>query len=397
MDQNKILLLMPLAELRGGAEFALGQLLRRASKRRDVKCRAVFFQDGVLVEIAREAGVQAEVVPAGRLRQPVRFGRCVKRIARIAREAGTDVILSWMGKAQLYGGPAAMLAGVPAVWFQHGIPVGQRRMDNLATLLPAAGVLACSGHAAEAQRRLWPRRRTRVVYPPVDLERFDADRLPSPLEMRRQLGLPAGGPLIGMVGRLQRWKGFHVLVEAMPRILASQPEARCVLVGGEHAAEPDYANALKSQIEDLGMSDRITMVGLQQNVPQWMQAMDVIVHASDAEPFGMVVIEAMALGKPVVASASAGPTEIITPEVNGLLTPYGDAEALAAAVTRYLADTNFAARVGRAAHARARDFGAARFVDEVVDAVTEFAQSSSRRSRSTCNAVDLAAAAEAPR
>src|SRR5439155_3346393 len=119
------------------------------------------------------------------------------------------------------------------------------------------------------------------------------------------------------VGRLQRWKGFHVLVEAMPRILRSHPAAQCVLVGGEHALEPDYKRFLEDRITSLGLQERIHLVGQQQNVAEWTTAMDVFVHASDREPFGMVVVEAMALGKPVVASADAGPTEVITPGVDG--------------------------------------------------------------------------------
>ena len=326
-------MLMPLAEQRGGAELALGHLLSHASDL-GVEWHLIFFEDGPMVRHARELGFDAQVIRAGRLRQPWRMWRCIRQIAAVARAVRADAIFSWMGKAQLYGGPAALLAGVPALWFQHGIPSQRGAIDALATLLPAALVLTCSRTAAEAQQRLWPLRVTRVVYPAVDLDQFDSAKLPAPTELRRELGLPNDGPLIGIVGRLQRWKGFHVLVEAMPRILRSHPAAQCVLVGGEHALEPDYKRFLEDRITSLGLQERIHLVGQQQNVAEWTTAMDVFVHASDREPFGMVVVEAMALGKPVVASADAGPTEVITPGVDGLLSPYGDCEALAGAVLR---------------------------------------------------------------
>ena len=86
--------------------------------------------------------------------------------------------------------------------------------------------------------------------------------------------------------------------------------------------------------------------------------MDIIVHASDREPFGIVVIEAMALGKPVVAGAAGGPAEVITPGVDGLLAPFGDAPALAQALLRYLDDPALAARCAQGAALRARDFSA---------------------------------------
>jgi glycosyltransferase involved in cell wall biosynthesis len=100
-----------------------------------------------------------------------------------------------------------------------------------------------------------------------------------------------------------------------------------------------------------------------------MQAMDVVVHASDNEPFGMVIVEAMALGKPVVASNTAGPTEIITAGLNGQLTPFGDAAALAAAILRYLDDAPFARRVGAAARQRAEAFSSKAFAAHVVEAL----------------------------
>jgi glycosyltransferase involved in cell wall biosynthesis len=371
-----VLLLMPLAKERGGAEIALGQLLQHA---RGVNWHLVFFEDGPMVTQTRELGFDATVVAAGRLRNIWRFGRCVTQIAALARRIRCDVVFSWMPKAQLYGSPAAFLTGTRAGWFQHGLARRGSLADHVVTLLPAAGTLACSRTAAAAQDRLWPRRNPAVVYPPVDMKRFDADALPSPAEARKRLALPPHGPLIGIVGRLQRWKGFHVLVEAMPDILASHPDARCVLVGGDHPLEPDYRGTLRKRITALRLDERVVMPGFQAEVPLWMAAMDVVVHASDREPFGMVVVEAMALGKAVVAGAAGGPAEVITPGVDGLLAPANDANALAAAVLRYLDDPAFARRVGQTAKLRAAAFSADRFAREVTAAIQAMACRAGRR------------------
>ena len=358
---------MPLSEQRGGAELSLEQLVTAGG---NVRWHVAFLQDGPMVGAVRAAGAGASVIPAGRLRQPHRAVGAVWRLARLARRVGADAVLSWMGKAHLYGGPAARLAGVPAVWFQHGLPGDPPGgIDRWAARIPAAGVLTCSEFVAAAQRRLTPRVPVRVVHPAADLGRFDPERQPPPAELRRRLGLPAGGPLVGIVGRLQRWKGMHVLVEAMPRVLARHPDARAVVVGGEWKLEPDYPAFLKSRIDDLGLADRVILAGHQGDVPAWMAACDVVVHASDREPFGMVVVEAMALGKPVVAGAEGGPREVITDGVDGLLAPYGDPAALAAAVLRYLDDPAFAARVGAAARGRAARFSVERYASGVTDAL----------------------------
>jgi glycosyltransferase involved in cell wall biosynthesis len=366
----KILMVMPLAEQRGGAELLLSHLMREGDSL-GVCWRVVLLQEGPMAAQFRALGIPTTVVRAGRLRQGRRFVAGVLRIAAMARRERADLIFGWMTSAHLYGSLAGLMSGIPSLWFQHGFPSERSGMDRAATMLPARGILTCSKAVAQAQAQLRPSRPTRVVYPGVELNRFDPASLPTPLEARRRLGLPTRGPLIGIVGRLQRWKGMHVLVQAMPEVLRPYPSAHCVIVGGNHALEPDYPTYLNDQIAALGLGGRVTLVGLRRNVPDWMQAMDIIVHASDREPFGMAVVEAMALGKPVVAGDTGGPTEIVTDGVTGLLTPYGDAAALTAAILRYLDDRELARRVGAAARERALQFSTRRFARSFLAAVNE--------------------------
>ncbi len=364
----KIVIVMPLAEQKGGAELALLHLIE-FGQGLGVDWLVVFLQAGPMVARVREMGGEAHVVEAGRLRDAVQFAGAVARIARLVRRENAALLVGWMGLAQLYGGIAGLIAGVPCAWFQHGIPLEKHWIDRLATRLPAVGILACSQAVADAQARIAPTRPQRVVYPGVELARFDPGELPCTGEAKQRLGLPPAGPLIGMVGRLQRWKGMHVLVEALPKILRSYPDARVVLVGGDHTPEPDYPSFLRKRIGALGLTGKVTLAGPQSNVPAWMQAMDIVAHASDHEPFGIVVIEAMALGKPVIAGNAAGPAEIITHGVHGLLTPYGDARALAEAVLRFLDDPHFAAQAGAAARHRAHEFSAQSYAENCVAAL----------------------------
>jgi glycosyltransferase involved in cell wall biosynthesis len=157
----------------------------------------------------------------------------------------------------------------------------------------------------------------------------------------------------------------------MPIVLQQYPDAHCVVVGGIHDLEPEYETDLKARIQMLELESQIIFAGLQRNVPEWMQAMDILIHASDNEPFGIVITEAMALGKPIVASNSGGPTEIITDGMNGLLTPFGDAEALGKAILRYLDDREFARTVGLAARSRAVDFSTRKYAQNFMQAIRE--------------------------
>ena len=360
---------MPLAEQRGGGEMTLWHLMQQG-RNADVEWVVIFTDPGPMVAQVAELGVETHVVEAGRLRQTPRLVQTILRIATLLRRTQADAVFSWMSKSHLYGSPAAALARIPAFWYQQGMPSSASRLETAATLLPASGILACSVAGARAQARMLPPRPLAVVYPGVELERFDPASLPTPAEARRRLGLPASGPLIGIVGRLQRWKGIHVLLEAMPEIVKRYPDARCVVVGGRHALEADYEGYLQRRIQELGLGQVVMMAGLQSNVPEWMQAMDIVVHASDREPFGIVVIEALALGKPVIAGNAGGPTEIITDGVHGLLTPFGDPGALAAAVLRYLADPAFARQAGHAARERAWEFSTQQYARSFIAALT---------------------------
>lgn len=356
----KVALIMPLGEQRGGGELMLLQLVEYG-RGLGVEWLVIFLEDGPMVSQVRSHGVEARVIDAGRLRQPHVGLAAVWKISRLLKQWKADGVLSWMAKAHLYGGSAALLARTPALWYQLGIPVDPGALDRFATRIPALGVFVCSKAAGTFQEAIPPRRPVRVVYPGVELSRFDPATLPSMEECRRRLNLPVGVPIVGMVGRMQRWKGMHVLLDAMPEILSQHPDTRCVLVGGQHKFEPEYPEFLRQRIANLGLAERVIMPGLQQNIPEWMQAMDVVVHASDNEPFGIVVIEAMALGKAVVAGAEGGPTEIVTNGTDGLLAPFGDAPALANAIHQYLSDPQLCHRAGSRARDRAMEFSVDRY------------------------------------
>lgn len=366
---------MPIAEARGGAEALLerlaGTVTSNSTTRNGLCLSFIFLEDGPMARRLEADGFRVRVVDAGRLRDLGRFWTTVRTIATELTRHPTDVVVSWMTKAHLYAGLAARRANVPAVWYQHGIPSATDPVTRLATLIPAAGILACSDVIASAQASLRPYRRVIPVPPCVDLSRFSDTAVASPNEARRALGLPPDGPLVGIVARMQRWKGVHVYVDAMTRVLETRPDARGVIVGGPHDLEPGYAAEIDRRIDERGIGDRVVRVGFQPDVPTWMQAMDVVVHASEFEPFGMVIIEAMALGKPVVAGADGGPREIITDGVNGFLADYGDDRGLADRILAYLTNPSLRYTMGSAARQRAAAFSTSAYADRFADALDQ--------------------------
>ena len=371
MTDLRVMIVMPLGEQLGGGEMMFRQLMQHG-RGRGIEWIVVFTKDGAMVAETHALGVETHLVAAGRIRDLPQRWRAIRRIAALARERQVSLVFGWMAASQLLAGPAAWIADVPAAWYQVGLPRPDW-IDRFATLCPARGVLVLSKDVATAQARMLPHRPQTLVYPGASLERFETVRGESPTALRANCGLPERGPLIGIVGRLQRWKGMHTVIAAMPAVLKAHADAHLVIVGGVHDTEPAYGDELRAIAAALGVTGAVTFAGFQSDVPRWMQAMDVVVHASDREPFGIVVVEAMALGKPVIAGAAGGPSEMIADGVHGLLVPFEDTAAIVRAVDRFLGDPEFAARCGRAAHERAQDFSAERYAALATEAILALA------------------------
>jgi glycosyltransferase involved in cell wall biosynthesis len=363
----RVLIVMPSAHLHGGAEEALIHLLRNREAAGIDSALVVLLEQGELKEVFESTGTRVEIVDSGRLREPWKIGSAILKIRRLIEEHQADLVLGWMTKAHIYGGPAAQLTGVQAIYFQMGLP-DNGPVDRLSRVFPTAGALTCSNFAAILQQALV---RHRVIGVPLaaDFARFSTVESQSPRDIRRKLGLDENRPIVGIVGRMQRWKGMHVFVDAMARVLREVPDCEGLIVGGMFKLEPEYEPWLRTRVKELGLEKKIRLVGMQRNVPEWMQAMDVFVHASEREPFGIVVIEAMSLGKPVVATKPGGPEEIITDGVDGQLVTWNDPDELARAILRYLRDPEWARAVGQRAKKRSEEYTMEKYAKRVGEAL----------------------------
>ncbi len=356
---------MPSAEPTGGAEEAFLQFIRSPASQ-SLTLQVCFLERGSLERETERLGIPTHPIRAGRTREISKWWRAAGKIADAVKDFGGGCILGWMTKGHVYGGLAAWRAGLPAAWFQMGLPESGL-LDRAARILPAEAVLACSEYVAELQRQAQPRVPVIAIPLGVDLTRFEAVRSIGPGEARRRLGLPDNGPIVGIVGRLQAWKGMHVLIDAMPEVLRHHPSAHCVVVGGPFAAEPEYALRLAEQVTRLKLESHVHLVGLQTDVRLWMQAMDVIVHASEKEPFGIVIVEALSLEKPVIATAPGGPAEIIRDGETGYLVAHGNSHDLAVKVSTLLSKQG--GLVGNAINETVRNLSSEAFAKRLVGAL----------------------------
>jgi glycosyltransferase involved in cell wall biosynthesis len=345
----RVLVTLPWGRRLGGAE-AMIQMALDGARDAGHELELVFFEPGPWPAELIDAGFRVEVIPAGRLRQAHRWIATVVRLTRLLRRRRPDLILNWAAKTQLYGAPAAVLAGMAdrVLWWQHGIPE-HHWLDRCATALPAIAIGCSSNASARAQARLSPARPTFVVAPGARLPQVDG---------QVSLELTPGAPVVGLVGRLEPWKGHDRLLGAQALLRERGHRIHMVMVGGDaYDLSPEYAQSLPRLVDRLELADAVTLTGQVPDPGPYIEQMDILVNASDCEPFGIVLLEAMARGVPVVAVDAGGPSELIEDRRTGMLARSGEPDALADALEPLLESPDLRNSLGRAGRERfMRDF-----------------------------------------
>jgi glycosyltransferase involved in cell wall biosynthesis len=317
---------------RGGAERITMDLLAMHD-RRVVEPAAIFLEEGPLVAEAHALGVPAQVFRVPRMRNVLGAMQAKRVLASRLATLRADLVHGVMAWGHAYGGAAARIARIPAVWFQHDVPNWRVPVNLLAALTRARRILVNSALTANAQRRFNPRRvKIEIVHP--------GTRIPAePRQARRARGRAAlgrGGDafLIGMVARLARGKGHATLLHAARSVCSARPDAAVVIAGEAlFGLDADYPEELRHLVAALGLADRVQFAGGALDASDVISALDVAVHVPDGpESYGLAVVEGMAAGTAVVAGDSGAVREVVVPGETAILIPPGDHEALATAL-----------------------------------------------------------------
>ncbi len=251
---------------------------------------------------------------------------------------------------------ASRRTGVPLVTTWHGV-YGEdfpgKRAYN-AVMARGERVIAISHFVARRVAADYgvPPARLRIIPRGVDTALFDPGHVVG--ERMHRLAqawrLPAGARVVMLPARLTRWKGAEILLDALAGLAAERSDLVCVLVGGDQGRD-GYARALEARAARAGLGDRLRLTGHCEDMAAALMLADVVVNASlKPEPFGRSVIEAQAMGRPVVAFDHGGSAETIRHDTTGLLVPPGDAGALGRAIGQVLDMTEEArATLGRQA------------------------------------------------
>jgi glycosyltransferase involved in cell wall biosynthesis len=359
----------------GGAEKQLAELICRLPRDRFEQSLVLLQGGGPLLDRVRASG--CEVIELG-YRQKFRkwdprcywtMARALWGFVRHLRRRRAQILHAQLFWANILGVVAGRLARVPVVItsrlqlsdYKFGRPMLQR-IENAANRFTTAVFANSEAVRRDAieHERIDPAI-IRVIYNGVVLDDFhkaDPDRL------RREFALDDSALVVVAVANLHPYKGHDDLIRAVARLIDRHPNLRLLLPGRDQGARP----GLEALVENLGVGDRVRLLGERSDIPDLMALADVVVHPSHQEGFSNAVLEGMMAGKPMVVTDVGGNPEAVRDGVNGYVVPPHDPETLGAAIGRLLDDPALRLRMGAASRERiekefAMDAMIRRFVD----------------------------------
>jgi len=285
------------------------------------------------------------------------------RAARLLRRHGYQIVLTNMDKELRFMGIAARLAEGCRVVARRGIdyPLKNRLRYRFSYNVLARAVIANSEatKASLLRNAPWLRpERVHVIYNGIDPRSFAA---PGAGNFRRSIGVEEGVPLIGFVGQLDERKGVEWLLPAFAALHRSFPASRLVMVG-----EGPMRAAILSWCREQGLADAVILAGFSSRIEEVMRDIDLLVLPSLWEGFGIVLIEAMAAGKPCITTQVSSMPEIVLDGETGRVVPVRDSKALAAALIEVVSDPARAEAWGAAGRSRVEQyFTLERMVDQL--------------------------------
>lgn len=340
---HNILYLNRVSEIGGAAQSLL---LLLSGLDRDRFCPMVVLPSpGPLADRLQALDIETIFIPLNRLRwrNPFPYLKTVSRLVALLRNRRFDLVHANIGFCNQYAAVAARLTGTPSIchvrniksrvsFWEHGLWLAHVLIANSQATLDSV-----RGRARKAQR-------VELVYNGVDLTQFAprGDR-----HFRQQLGLGEETFVLGMVGRVTTEKGQHTFIRSLQAVFERQSDA-CALIVGDVVIDgtQEYLKQLKRMVSELGLSANVLFTGFVEDTPAVYDSIDLLVMPSVAEPFGRVLIEAMAMQKPVIATRAGGALEVVDEEVTGLLVPPDRPDSLAEAIMRIMGNEVLGKKMG---------------------------------------------------
>jgi glycosyltransferase involved in cell wall biosynthesis len=338
--------------LYGGVETFLVTLARYQKRVPELESEFALCFDGRLTTELHGTGAPVHSLGSVRLRNPLSVLRANVALARLLGETRYDAVVTHGEWPHALVGAVAKLSSSKLIAWAHGAPKQRHLLDRLATSIPPDLLIVNSHHTVAALGSAFAGVPSRVIHYPVE-PRVPRDHARA--EIRRELGTAESTLVIAFAARFERWKGHDLLLRAARALLDRNSGNWCVwLCGGvQRPSEQAYADELKRYVCDSGLSSRVHFVGPRSDIPDVFAAADLFCQPNTGpEPFGIVFVEALYAGLPVVATNMGGAAEIIDGSC-GLL-PEPNADSVASALNRVVTEATLRQRFSAGGPERAR-------------------------------------------
>ncbi len=273
------------------------------------------------------------------LKNFLQLRKTVQQLRQIIRQENPDLILSNSVRSHICAGLAAKKEKKPIIWYLHDYTFPSFLLKRLIKI-PATVITNSDGVLNFVKKQISPKYHHKLKTIPNGIDLEKCQKVATLNTLRTELGLKIEDKIIGIIGRLDTWKGQDFFIRAAAKVLASLNHVYFVIIGDASAHDfktVDYKRKLEQLVLDLGVAKSVFFLGFRPNIYELIKELDLLVHAStDPEPFGRTVLEGMALKTPVIASNLGGPVEIIDHQKNGFLVDPKDTDQLAKTMVHLL-------------------------------------------------------------
>jgi glycosyltransferase involved in cell wall biosynthesis len=336
----------------GGVETFLKTLAQSASCVPWMKTEFALCFDAEAAGELRRAGAPVHILGEARLRSPGRVSAARKALSALLRARRYDVVVLHSAWAHILFVKVVRERASRVVQYVHDVPNPMGWLDRWAARSAPDLVLVNSRYTAVACRWWFPRTPSRIVRCPV-LPGGGEEIVPRKA-VRKSLATGDDAIVILLASRMEEWKGHRLLLDALARLATDRPWVCWIAGGAQRPREAKFEHELRERVVTLGLSTRVKFLGQRRDVPSLMRAADIFCQPNvGPEPFGLVFVEALAAGLPVVTTAMGGAVEIVDARYGALVEP--NARSLAASLGHLVRDDDARAALARACPARARE------------------------------------------
>ncbi len=347
----------------GGAERHLFDVVRKlrtsTEYRPEICCLGTYGSP--LIDKMEELGIEVQKICVNRMFR-VYGGVAIRNLMPLVsfmKEKKVRIVQNYHFAADIYGTIAAKLAGVPVIvssrrdmgfWFSKRHSVAYRFIDHFVDKI--ISVSDRLNITIQSREHVSPSK-IATIHNGVDLERLDG--IYEPNRIRQSLGIAPSCLVIIAVGNMRPIKGHKYLLEAMSCVLDKVTDARLLIVGKEAELLGTEESNLRKQAKELRIGSNVIFTGHRMDIPDLISAADIAVLPSLSEGFSNVLLEYMAMGKPVVATDVGGNPEALVDRQTGIIVPPADSEALANGIMTFIRNRELAEEMGRAGRKRLKE------------------------------------------